>query len=198
MQEERMSGTRLHPGGVARAIVTGYAFGPFTLDLLARSLSDGSAEHLLERQPLELLAYLIEHRARVVSKRELNQALWESRAVSDGALTQCVWTVRRALGDHRGRQAYIRTITGVGYRFVGEVHELRRRTARARSEARQGEGLAREGASDDTWPLADEAAVWLDAVLRMARDGGAPGDPVALTNAAAACERFARAVLSRP
>src|SRR6185503_3385536 len=75
----------------------------------------------VERKTFDLLLYLVERRGRVVTKEELNLAVWGGCSVSDGALTQCVWTCRRAIGDARPRGALIQTHNGVGYRFAGEV-----------------------------------------------------------------------------
>jgi DNA-binding winged helix-turn-helix (wHTH) protein len=176
--------------------LTGYAFGRFSLDLQTRELLANGVPRTLERQPFELLSYLIENRDRVVSKQELNRALWQCRVVSDGALTQCAWTVRRALGDGGRGQLYIKTVSGVGYRFVSPVVEQRSSTGCPMPAAHPVEQPEATPALEPPWLLAEEAAAWLEAVRVATRPTPGGSELDALTNAALACERFARAVRS--
>lgn len=78
---------------------------------------------LVPVQPLvmEVLVYLIDHRDRVVTRDELIDQVWEGRAVSDSALTRCIKEARKAIGDEGSQQAWIKTVHGRGYRFVGDL-----------------------------------------------------------------------------
>ena len=96
-------------------------FGSTEVDLDAREVRRaGRVEHL-EPQAFDVLAYLIEHRDRVVPKPELLDAVWGDQFVSDAAITTRVKEIRQALGDDGRSQGIIRTIRGHGYRFVAEV-----------------------------------------------------------------------------
>jgi len=75
----------------------------------------------LEPQALALLHHLLKHHDRVVSREELNERLWGGRIVSEAALSTQIRTVRRALGDDRLRQAFIRTHPKRGFRFVAPI-----------------------------------------------------------------------------
>lgn len=75
----------------------------------------------LEPQAFDVLAYLVSHRDRVVSKAELMDGVWGSRFVSETAVTSRIKQVRRALGDDGHSQRMIRTQHGRGYRFVAPV-----------------------------------------------------------------------------
>ena len=77
----------------------------------------------LEPQAFDLLAHLIEHRDRVVTKNDLLDGVWGHRFVSEANLTTRVKEVRRAVGDDGARQHIIRTERGRGYRFVAAVHD---------------------------------------------------------------------------
>ena len=77
----------------------------------------------LEPLVFDLLAYLLRHRDRVVTKDELLDHVWLGRIVSVGSVTRAVMMARQAIGDD-GRPALIRTAHRVGYRFVGEASEL--------------------------------------------------------------------------
>jgi DNA-binding winged helix-turn-helix (wHTH) protein/tetratricopeptide (TPR) repeat protein len=91
------------------------------LDLRGCELRRGGVSVPLTRQGFELLSYLLRHRDRVVSKRELFETLWPDATVTDNALSQTVSMVRRALGDSGRDARFIKTYHGRGYRFVGEV-----------------------------------------------------------------------------
>jgi len=91
---------------------------PATYELRRR----GEPVHL-EPRVFEVLAYLVAHRERVVAKQELIERLWEGQAVSDSALTRVVRDARRALGDTGGKERWIETVHGRGFRFSGAVDE---------------------------------------------------------------------------
>src|SRR5262245_20992881 len=78
----------------------------------------------LERRVFDLLAYLVRHSSRVVTKAELLEQIWSGRVVAEGSLTVAVSAARKALGDDSERQAFIRTYQGRGYRFVKPVAAL--------------------------------------------------------------------------
>jgi pimeloyl-ACP methyl ester carboxylesterase len=56
-----------------------------------------------------------------VNKEELLDAVWETRFVTESALTSRIKGARRAVGDDGRAQQVIRTIHGRGYRFVAPV-----------------------------------------------------------------------------
>jgi DNA-binding winged helix-turn-helix (wHTH) protein len=75
----------------------------------------------VEPQVFEVLAYLVEHRDRVVPKEELMDRIWGGRFVSESAVTSRIKQGRQAIGDNGQAQRLIRTVHGKGYRFVGTV-----------------------------------------------------------------------------
>ncbi len=77
----------------------------------------------VEPQVLELLVFLVRNRERMVSKDELIQNVWGGRIVSDAALSSRIKSARQAIGDDGGRQRFIRTVHGRGFRFVGAVRD---------------------------------------------------------------------------
>ncbi len=99
-----------------------YRFGEFTLDRSA-GLRAGDAPVALEPQALRLLEFLIEHRARIVTKQDLIEEIWQGRAITDAALATRIRAVRRALGDDAAQQAYIRTYPKRGFQFVAPVRD---------------------------------------------------------------------------
>ena len=99
------------------------AFGDHRLDIERRELWCGANTIDLEPKAFDLLAFLVLHRDRVVTKDDLLQEVWGGRIVSESALTTRINAVRRALGDDGATQRLVRTFTRKGVRFVGEVTE---------------------------------------------------------------------------
>lgn len=79
---------------------------------------DGSRVEL-ERKPLEVLRHLLRHAGEVVTKDELQAAVWPGRILSDTVLTKAVSRIREELGDDG--QRIIKTVHGYGYRLVAAV-----------------------------------------------------------------------------
>ncbi len=96
-----------------------HRFGECELDTDRCELRRGGEVVPIEPQVFELLGYLVAHPDRVVSKEELNEAIWNGRAVSDSALSSRIKSARQAIGDDGKSQSLIRTIHGRGFRFVG-------------------------------------------------------------------------------
>lgn len=67
---------------------------------------------------LDLLILLVQRRHEAVPRRDILDVVWSDVVVSDGALTQAVRTLRRALGDQSREPAFVRTVSRHGYQFV--------------------------------------------------------------------------------
>ncbi len=102
-----------------------YAFGPFEFDLAKAELRADGQLRSLQPQVFALLAFLIEHRERLVSKDEIFENVWEGRVVTDSALASRVKSLRKALNDDGRKQQYVRTVHGKGFRFVADVRAER-------------------------------------------------------------------------
>ena len=100
-----------------------YIFDGYILDTLRYELSCRGQAIKLRPKVFEVLAYLIRHRDRVVSKDELLAQLWPKQFIGDGTLNACLMAVRRAIGDSGQTQRRIQTLHGRGYRFVAAVEE---------------------------------------------------------------------------
>lgn len=96
-------------------------FGPFVVQRQARELWHHGQRVELQRQSFELLLYLMDHADRVVPKEELLTQVWGTLHVSDSVLAQAVMKLRRALGDDGRGPDMVRTVHGVGYRFVAAI-----------------------------------------------------------------------------
>ena len=100
-----------------------FAFGDLELDTEAFELRRALAPVRVEPQVFDVLAHLVTHRDRVVTKEELLDEVWGDRFVSESALTSRIKDARRVVGDDGRRQAVIRTVHRRGYRFVAPVEE---------------------------------------------------------------------------
>lgn len=96
-------------------------FGRFVLDRQNRLLLCDGAPIELSGRYLDALALLVSESGRLVSKDRFMDEVWRGVPVTDEALTQCVKTLRRALGDDATRPIFIETVPKHGYRFIAVV-----------------------------------------------------------------------------
>jgi DNA-binding winged helix-turn-helix (wHTH) protein len=73
----------------------------------------------------DILMLLIEARGELVSKVELMSRVWSGIVVEENTLQSHVWALRNALGKERD---LIRTVSGRGYRFIGQLEEVEQST----------------------------------------------------------------------
>ncbi len=78
--------------------------------------------HIVKLTMLEfkLLAYLIENKGRVLSKKELFEKVWEDKFTGDGTLNVHIRRLREAIEKNANHPEYILTVWGDGYKFIGE------------------------------------------------------------------------------
>ena len=68
----------------------------------------------------KLLAYLVENRGKVISKRELFERVWEDKFTGDGTLNVHIRRLREAIEPCPNEPRYIITAWGDGYKFAGD------------------------------------------------------------------------------
>ena len=99
----------------------GLRFGAFTLDPANRRLTrDGEAVEVNGRY-LDALILMVRRPGQLVSKDQFLDEVWRGIPVTDEALTQCIRTLRKQLGDTAGRPRFIQTVPKHGYRFIAAV-----------------------------------------------------------------------------
>lgn len=99
-----------------------YRFGPFELNAAEHDLRAEGRPVALAGRPFDTLLYLVRHPGRLVSRDELIEAIWGETIVEEGNLHWTISVVRRALAQE-STEAWIETVRGLGYRFVGSVDE---------------------------------------------------------------------------
>lgn len=98
-----------------------YSFGPFVLEPANRRLSLNGRSVELSGRYLDALVLLVVEEGRLVTKARLLDEVWKGVPVTEEALTQCVRSLRKALGDEAGRPRFIETVPRHGYRFIAPV-----------------------------------------------------------------------------
>ena len=104
------------------------SFGPFRLSHGGSSLfryeNDTMLPVRVSSRALAVLKVLVERPAELVSKDEIMAAVWPDTVVEDANLTVQVSALRRILDAGRTEGSWIQTISGRGYRFLGQVTQV--------------------------------------------------------------------------
>jgi eukaryotic-like serine/threonine-protein kinase len=99
-----------------------YEFEGFRLDTVLQVLLAPTGEPVaLPSRAFETLRYLVERSGELVEKSSLLKAVWPRAVVEENNLSQCIFTLRRVLGEAAGERRFILTIPGRGYKFVAPV-----------------------------------------------------------------------------
>ncbi|MEA4894835.1 MAG: response regulator transcription factor [Oscillospiraceae bacterium] len=96
--------------------------GGIRLDGNVREVIRDSEPVTLTFKEFELLKYLMENSSRAVSREELISKIWGDDYFGETrTLDIHIGTLRQKLGDTADNSSYIKTVRGIGYRFVGGV-----------------------------------------------------------------------------
>ncbi|NEX95415.1 winged helix-turn-helix domain-containing protein, partial [Caulobacter sp. 17J65-9] len=99
----------------------GFRFDRFLLDPRDRRLSFDDAPVELNARYLDALTLLVSEHGKLVPKDRFLAEVWRGVPVTDEALTQCIRTLRRRLGDDATSPRFIETVPKYGYRFIAPV-----------------------------------------------------------------------------
>lgn len=98
-----------------------FRFASFTLDPRDRMLDRAGIRVELNARYLDALILLVSERGKLVTKDRFHDDVWRGVPVTDEALTQCIKTLRRQLGDDATNPRFIETVPKHGYRFIAPV-----------------------------------------------------------------------------
>ena len=101
-----------------------YRWDDYTLDREGTLLTRQGQQIDVSRKVLDCIGHLLEHRQRVVGYDELMRKVWGHDKITNHQLTQIIVVARRTIGDDGQAQRLIRTMSGLGYRWVGPVCEV--------------------------------------------------------------------------
>ena len=112
-----------------------YQFGDFCVDGLRRMLLCEGTQIPLSPKAFETLLLLVQNSGRVVTKKELIERIWPDSFVEENNLSQCIFRLRKALGEEKHEHRFIVTVPGSGYRFVALVQESTADEAQRRADS---------------------------------------------------------------
>jgi TolB-like protein/DNA-binding winged helix-turn-helix (wHTH) protein/Tfp pilus assembly protein PilF len=93
-----------------------YFFAQFRLEPARQTLLQGAVRVNLSARLFNTLVYLVTHHDRVVTREELEAALWPSRTIEENNLPQAIYALRKAI-PVEGADSLIVTVPGRGYQF---------------------------------------------------------------------------------
>ena len=95
----------------------------FELDLQIGKLYRSGRAVRLERIPIEVLSFLIEHQGELVTREAIVDRVWGKGVFldTDNGINSAIRKLRLALHDNPESPAFIQTITGKGYRFIAPI-----------------------------------------------------------------------------
>lgn len=133
-------GTGETPSNPARA----FSIAGWGVDPPIGRISRGDETVQLEPKVMEVLVYLARRPGQVVSREELEAAVWRGRVVSYDALSNVIIKLRKAFNDDPKHPRIIETLSKRGYRLAAPVGQPEERTEttetashnRARAQAR--------------------------------------------------------------
>ena len=98
-------------------------FGSFELDLDAERLLKSGRTIRIQPQPFRLLCLLTNRPGSLVTREEIQAALWpgDTFVDFDQGVNFAIKQVRDALGDTAGDSLYVQTVPKRGYRFLAPV-----------------------------------------------------------------------------
>ena len=101
-------------------------FDEFELDLRAYQLRRSGRTLKLERIPMEVLLLLIGRPGQLVTREEIIERLWGKDVFldTDNAINTAIRKIRQVLKDDPDQPRFIQTVTGRGYRFIGQSEAI--------------------------------------------------------------------------
>ncbi len=112
-----------------------YRWDDYSLDREGTLLTRQGRQIDVSRKVLDCISHLVEHRERVVGYDELIRKVWGHENVTNHQLSQVILAARRVLGDDGQAQRLIRTLPGIGYRWVGDIAPIKDTASTAAAHA---------------------------------------------------------------
>ena len=121
----RVALRRVRPGAPSLTAARRLGSGELVLDRYARRVLCATKDMALTPKAVNLLEYLMTHPDEMISRERLLDAVWGwDYPAGIRAVDTRIAELRRALGDDASKPSYIETVSGEGYRFIGEVNVI--------------------------------------------------------------------------
>lgn len=95
--------------------------GQFVFDPNTSQLVKDNQTVTLDPKQLKLLEFFLLHPQRIISRDELQKAIWQNTIVADNTINKLVATMRKIFGDTAQSSRYIQTVPKQGYRFIASI-----------------------------------------------------------------------------
>ena len=101
-------------------------FGDFELDEQTFELHKRGVPVRIQQQPARVLALLLSHNGRMVSRDQIRNTVWGQDTFVDfeQGLNFCIRQIRVALDDQAEKPLFIETLPRLGYRFVAAMEKI--------------------------------------------------------------------------
>ncbi|WP_444924198.1 winged helix-turn-helix domain-containing protein [Microbulbifer sp. DLAB2-AF] len=98
-----------------------YWVGDFFIDLSRNQITRGEQSQTIPPKALAVLTHLAKHQRKVVSQDELLSEVWPDTIVTPNTLQRSIAQLRKAFGEDRKQQSYIRTHAKQGYSLECDI-----------------------------------------------------------------------------
>lgn len=93
-----------------------------TIDLNLRAITTYNGVFELPPKEFDLLLYLAKHQGKILTKKQIYEAVWgEPYIYDDSNIMAVISRLRKKIEDNSSSYKFIQTVKGIGYRFNGEV-----------------------------------------------------------------------------
>ena len=103
-----------------------FLLGDWRVEPQRNQIAHGEERVRLDPRVMGVLVCLAERAGEMVSHEQILEKVWEGVFVTDGALTNAIWELRKALGDDPANPRFIQTLPKKGYRLVAAVSPVAR------------------------------------------------------------------------
>jgi TolB-like protein/DNA-binding winged helix-turn-helix (wHTH) protein len=114
-----------------------YEFTDFCLDISERLLLRKGKRVSLSEKAFQILCLLVRQNGHLVSKDELINEVWADAVVEENNLDKNISLLRQVLGERKGKEKFIETVRGHGYRFIADVRRVENTEAKKTSTVGQ-------------------------------------------------------------
>lgn len=98
-----------------------FQIGDWLVDPADNCIQHGGDIRKVEPKAMDVLVFLADNQGRVVSREEIEQAVWAGRVVTTDSLSAAINKLRKALDDDPRRPNLIETVSKRGYRLLPPV-----------------------------------------------------------------------------
>ncbi|WP_263360137.1 winged helix-turn-helix domain-containing protein [Acidicapsa ligni] len=101
-------------------------FGEFEFNEQTLELRRSGAPVRVQQQPARVLAFLLNHQGKLVTRQQIQQAIWGQDTFVDFEqnLNFCIRQIRISLNDQAEKPVFIETLPRLGYRFLASAEKI--------------------------------------------------------------------------